>query len=151
MVNRLSGGRSLFQAADVRFCDLFVIFDREDHRDVDVDPGGDGFPNGGKAFGRGGNLDHHVRAFELVPQAFGFGDGAFGVARQQRRDFQADVTVELIGAIVYRFEKIGGALNVFDYQGFVYLVDALAFGDQTAHRVVVIGAAGDGLFKDGGV
>ncbi len=148
VVNRLSCGGALFQSSDVRLGDFFVIFYRKDHRDVDIDSGGDAFADGGNAFGRGGNLDHHVRAVERGPQALGFGDCGFSVARQQRRDFQADVTVEFFGARVDWFEEIGGALNVFDDQGFVNLVDALALGDQTAHRLVVIGAPRDGLLED---
>src|SRR5262249_6028890 len=92
VVNRLSGGRALFQAADVRLGDLFVIFYREDHRDVDVDPGGDAFANGRKAFGRGWNLDHHVRAVEHVPQAFGLGGWGFGVPRPPRREVPTRIT-----------------------------------------------------------
>src|SRR5262249_62422127 len=60
VVYRLTGGGALFQAADVGLGDLFVIVYREDHRDVDVDPGGDAFADGGEAFGRGGAPYHHV-------------------------------------------------------------------------------------------
>src|SRR5262249_1239473 len=79
VVNRVACGGALFQGADVGLGDLYVIFYREDHRDVDVDPGGDAFADGGEAFGRGRNLDHHVRPVERGPQPFGLGDCAFGV------------------------------------------------------------------------
>src|SRR5262249_55250543 len=59
-----------------------------------------------------------------------------------------DVTVELVSARVDGFEEVGGATDVFDDQGFVNLVDALALGDQTAHRFVVIGAPRDSLLED---
>src|SRR5262249_46181761 len=133
------------------FGDLFVIFNREDHRDIDVDPGGDAFANGRKSFGRGGNIYHHIRSVEHGPQAFWFGGGGFGCARPERGGFQTDITVQPVGAFVNRFEQIGRPLDVVDNQRFINLVDALTLGDLTAHRVVVIGAAGDGLFKDGGV
>src|SRR5262249_42823395 len=94
---RLPGGGARFPAAGVRLGDLFVIFYREDHRDVDVDPGGDAFADGGESFGRGGNLDHHVRAVERGPQPFFLGGFGLGVSRPQRRDFQADLTRELFG------------------------------------------------------
>src|SRR5262249_58758688 len=68
VVYRLTGGGALFQAADVGLGDLFVIVYREDHRDVDVDPGGDAFADGGEAFGRGGELGDQLSGGGRGPQ-----------------------------------------------------------------------------------
>ncbi len=71
----------------------------------------------------------------------GFGDRVLFAQGEIGRDFEADETVEALGAVKHRAEHFGGVLNVGDRHGFVEGIGVvLAGGGELLELIVVIGA-----------
>ena len=150
---RIAARRSVsFQSRDVALRHFLVHLLREEQRDIDVDPFADALLDGRNAFHGGRDLHHQVGAIHGFPQPARVFDGALRVFGQKRRNFQADVTVALFGAVVDRAQRVGGILNIFDGQDLVdaHGVQILALL-QFEQRVGIVGAAGDGFFENGRV
>ncbi len=144
--------RELLQAGDVGFRHLLVDVLREEQGDVDVDAFADGLLECRDAFGRAGNLDHYILATDGLPQPARFFERALGVAGEIGRDFEADVAVAALRAVVHRPQNIGGILNVADGENFVAPLASRSVRERKrVQQIVVKRAAGDGLLEDGRV
>ena len=124
------------QTADEGFSHRFVIVDSENQRDIDVDAGGDGCFDGWQPLGRGWNLDHQVGPVDGLEEARRFIDRALGIARQQRRHFQADITIAALAALIDGAKEVSRVLDVFNSQRFI---DRFRFQIKHGQDVVVIG------------
>src|SRR5439155_25319153 len=68
-----------------------------------------------------------------------------------RRYLDAHKTVSALGAVVDRPEEVAGHLDVFDGETLEKLRALEALLDELPNALVVVFAAGDGLFEDRGV
>src|SRR5205823_9663283 len=150
-VDRVSFGCSAFEPAYISFGDLLVYLHSEYQRNVDVDAGGSEFFNCRKSLRSGRDFDHYVWPINASKKRLRFGNSCGSVVREQGRDFQADKTVASTGLVVDRPEHIKRRHNVLDDDFFVDLVYTRALCGKRAHFVVVLSAAADGFFKDGGI
>jgi hypothetical protein len=107
--------------------------------------------DGGNALDGGGDFDHRVGAIDGFPKPVGFGEGGFGVARVLGRDFDRNEAVGPFGGVVQGAELIRRPLDVLDGQGVENLSDVLLRRQESADGFVVLGAGGDGFFKNRGV
>jgi hypothetical protein len=120
----------------------------EHQRDVDVDARADERLDGGDAGGRGGHFDHHVGAIQCGEETPRLTHRALRIVGQRGADLQADVAVSAAGLLVDRAQQVGGLPDVFEDQRLVDLHHRLACVYQAVQVLVVVGAAGDGLFED---
>ena len=77
--------------------------------------------NRGETLRRAGDFDHHVGTVDQLKQPLGFADRVVGVVGQQRRDFQTDITIIAVRALVHRTQHVRRVLNIGNRQGFVNL------------------------------
>ena len=70
--------------------------------------------DGGQSLGRAGDFDHYVLAAHGLPQAAGFVDRLLGFVREIGRNFEADISVAGVRAVVNAAKRVGGVLNVAD-------------------------------------
>ena len=105
-----------FQRIDIRPRNVFVHALRKQQRDIDIDTFAQHLPNRRDAFGRARNFDHHVLAGNGSPQTARFFDRPLRVVGEIRRNFQAHIAVAAFRALVYRTQKVGGALNIAQRQ-----------------------------------
>ena len=87
------------EAVDVRVHHLLVAVEAEDQRDVDVAALGDHLADRGDAGGGAGDLDHQVRAGDLLVQRARRGLGAGAVVGQAGIDLDAH---EAVAAVALR-------------------------------------------------
>jgi hypothetical protein len=120
----------------------------EHQGDVDVDAFADEGLDSRDAGGRGWHLDHHVGAVQGGEETPRLGDGAFGIVSQRGADLQADVAVGAAGLLVDLVQQVGGAPDVVQGQGLVDFLHRTGLVHQVAQVLVIVGAAGDGFFKD---
>ena len=149
VVNVLPFGRAPFEALDESLRDLLVVLYREDHRDVDVDAAIDRLLDGGNPLLRGGDFYHHVLAAEPLEQTRRLVNRLPSLVSEAGVDFEADVAVESVRALVDGEQDVGGVSDVLRHEVFVNLRDALARLHEAAQLLVVVGRAGDGLLEDG--
>ncbi len=142
----------MLQAADEGVGDRLVAVEREDQGNVDVDAFIDHLLDRGQALGRRRNLDHDVGAIGTLEEVASLGDGLLRVVGGGGGNFQADVAVHVVCAVVDGPKDVGGALDVFDGER---LENLLAVRDPLAHQllhgVVVVAAAVNRLLEDGGI
>ena len=101
---------------------------------------------------RAGNLDHYVLATDRLPQSSRLLDRALGIAGRGKANFEADISVAALRALVHRLQKIGGVLNVADGENLVSPFGVeIGAGLQRVQQIGVQRAAGDGFLEDGGV
>ena len=105
----------------------------------------------GQPFLGRGDLDHDVGPVGAVAQVLGHRDGAFRVARQCRRDLDADEAVLAFGLVVDGPEDVSRGLDVLDHQSPQHLRRRRLLFDQADHRLVVVGRPADRLLEDGRV
>ena len=150
-IHRLAILHAPLQPAEVGASDVLVHGDREEQGDVDVDPVDDALLDRRQAFLRGGNLDEDVGPPHPIEQIVGHRHGALRIVRHPWQDLDADVAVFVLGLLVDRFEHIGRHLDVLDDEAQHDLFVRPAAGNQFLQRLVVVAAATDRLFEDGGV
>ena len=63
---------------------------------------------------RGGDLDHHVRTGEPIPQSDRLLDGAGGVVREVGRALERDEPVAPVARVVRRPQQVGGTADVVE-------------------------------------
>jgi hypothetical protein len=115
-VDRRLFGHAPLERAQIRGGDRLVTLNREEKRDVDINPFKKELFDGWNAFGRAGYLDEQIRARHRLPEAARFGDGALSVAREKGRHLEADKTVAPFGAIVNGAQDVAGIADVRDDQ-----------------------------------
>src|SRR5437667_3963536 len=142
-------GCELLESGDVGFRNFLVNLLREEQRHIDIDAFADKLLEGGDALAGARNFDHHVLAAHVFPQPSRFLNCALRVAGEIGRDFQADISVASLSALVDGAENVGSVLNVANRQ---YLVASL--GVEVGSRLQglqqfgVVGAAGDRFLED---
>ena len=150
-VDPFARGEPPVEAPEVRLHHRVVAREREDERDVDVQPVGDRLLDRGDAGARAGNLDHQVRAVDGSPEPVRLPHSRLGVVREARRHLEADEAVAAGRPLEDGQEEVGGLAEVADGERLEDLLGRLALGGQRAQLVVVVRARGDGLLEDGGI
>ena len=112
MLQVVAVGGSLGDAFDVGVDDLLVALQREDQGDVDGDALGEGGGDGRQAFQGRRDLDHRVRAVDLLPQLDGLLLGVLGVVGQTRVDLDGDTAVDEVGGLGDLAEDVGGVAHI---------------------------------------
>ena len=121
--------------------------DRKEQRDVDVDAVGDELTNCLGTLGGARHLDHQIGTIDDLPQASGLGHRAGRITREIGRDFERDVAVDRVGAVVHGAEGVAGVTDVGGGDQF----EGLAIGPGAIERGqlrVVGGSLGEGLLED---
>ena len=112
MLQVVAVGGSLGDAFDIGVDDLLVALQREDQGDVDGDALGEGGGDGRQAFQGRRDLDHRVRAVDLLPQLDGLLLGVLGVVGQTRVDLDGDTAVDEVGGLGDLAEDVGGVAHI---------------------------------------
>src|SRR4029078_3894910 len=83
-IDGLSPLQTSLQGAEIslRYCS--VVLDREEHRNVDVDALEETTFDCRPTLARPGNLDHHIRPIQRLPEATRLGHRALSVVSQPR-------------------------------------------------------------------
>ena len=110
----VAAAHASFQAREVGVDDLLVARDREQQRDVDVDPARGQLLDRRHPGVRGGDLDHHVGSFEPVPQLDGLLDGGRGVVGEVGRALEGDEPVAPGARVVDGPQQVGGPADVLE-------------------------------------
>ena len=105
-------GLAALEPADVGLGDLLVGLDREQQRDVDVDPLVDRLLDRADALRRARDLDHHVRAVDRLPVGARRCERPLGVVREVGGDLERDEAVLPFVSSMNRREDVAGALDV---------------------------------------
>src|SRR5262249_47127854 len=129
-----------------------IDFLGEKQGDIDVNAFADQLLKRGNALGGARNLDHDVWSGNGTPEAACFFESAPRVAGAIGRNLQANIASVAIGVGIDRAEHGGGSLDIADGKQFGtgFGVEIGPLGER-CQEVGVIGAAGNRLFKDGGV
>ena len=143
------GGGRLLQAGQVGVDHLPISLQREDQRDVDADPLGQGGGDRGQPGQRGRDLDKQVRPVHQPPQRPGLGDGLGGVIGDPRIDLEGDPPVQPAAGVVSLAQDVTGPADVVagDRPGRFPEVDAAH--RQVGHLAVVGLAVRQGVREDG--
>ena len=151
-VHRLARIGPRRQATQVGVDHLLVALDREQQGDVDVHAAARQLLDRGQPRGRAGNLDHHVRLAEPLPQVGGLGDGRLGVVGQVGCAFERDEPVAALALLVGRAQQPGGRADVVEREREEQLPQIVfpARGQLAQLAVVAVGV-GDRLGEDGGI
>ena len=128
-----------------------IVGDREEQRDVDVEPLPHRLERRGDALGRAGDLDHDVGAVHGGEQALCLGDGRRGVVGKRRRHFDGDEAILAAAAHVDRTEHVAGGAHVVHGEPVQDSGRAEALPGQLEDLLVVGLARGNGLLEDGRV
>lgn len=144
-------GGEFFEAADVGPGTVDVALNGKEESDVDVDPFTDHLFDSGESFGGARDLDHDIGMGDRGVVAAGFPDGVCRAAGDRGRDFDADVAVESVGAIVDRTENIAGIADVAEDEGFVDVQEGFTAADARFNVSVVDLITDDGFLEDGRV
>ena len=145
----LAAAHASFQAREVGVDDLLVARDREQQRDVDVDAARGQLLDRRHAGLGGGDLDHHVRPCEPVPQLDGLLDGGRGVVGEVGRALEGDEPVAPGARVVGGAQQVGGAADVLERELEEQLLRVTdTGGDRGAKLVVVAVGARDRLGED---
>ncbi len=150
-VDRLVLREARLQRRQVGLHHVLVPVDREQQRDVDVDPLGEALMDGRQAGARPRNLHHDVRPVAGLPEAPRLGDRAVGVVRQVRPDLDRHEAVVAAGGVVGRPEGVGGVPHVLDGQRLEHTRRFGARASLLPDVLVVQVGVGDRLLKDGRV
>ena len=150
-VDRLALLHASLQAPDEGTCDVLVDLHREHQRDVDVDPIGDALLDRRQPFVRCWDLDKNIGPPDPIEEVVGHRDRALGVVGDPRQDLDADVPVFVLGLFVDGLEHVRRQLDILDDQAQHDLFVGLAGDHQSLQRRVIVAAAADRLFEDGGV
>ncbi|MGY2938305.1 hypothetical protein ACVWZ6_007907 [Bradyrhizobium sp. GM6.1] len=98
------------------------------------------------------HLHHQVLAVDVLPEPPRLCDRFTRVHRQIGRDFQADIAVAALEAVVDRAQHVGGVLDVLDRDGLEQIGDRpIAALQCLADRRVVLVRAADRFLEDRGV
>ena len=127
---------------------LLVRPEREQQRDVDVDALVQSLLDRPDALVRPGDLDHHIRPIDALPERADLLECALGIVRQLRRHFQRHKPVPPVRAAVHLGQDVGRELNVADRDPLVdrHRVEVLV--RERAQILVVVGRAEDRLLED---
>ena len=141
----------LFQAGNIGLSHSIIVGQGEHEGDVDIDPLADEPLDGRDALGCGRHFDHHVGAIQGGKETPRLDYCALGVVGQPGIDLQADIAVGATGPFIDRVQDVGSALDIFQGQRFVQRPLRPTRRHHLCQGLVIVGAAGDGLFKDGRV
>ena len=115
-------------------------------------PSADQLANRRDAFARAGDFDHEVGAADRLPEADGFVNRLLRLEREIRGNFEADVAIAALRAVVNATQSVGGVLNIANGE---MLVDSLSVQilalREFFERLRIVGASGDGFFEDRGI
>jgi hypothetical protein len=140
--------RKPFQPAQVCIDHFVVAREREDQRDVDVDPGRSRVFDRGEPFERRRDLDHHVRAVEPAEQIRGLRNGSRSVVPEIRVDLDRHEPVATVRLVVDRSEQVGRVRDVVEDEGPVHVLDVGPGAGALGELLVVVGPGGHCLFED---
>ena len=148
-IDRLPRALPGLERADVGFRHFAVVVEREQQRDVHVDPAREEPLDRRPPFLGAGHLDHQVGPVHRRPQPPRLGDRSFGVAGERGRDLEGHEAVLPRGAVVHRPEEVRGVANVVHGEPLEDLQVALRGLRQRHQLVVVVTAPADGVLEDG--
>src|SRR5215472_4672577 len=140
-----------FQSFNEGLSNPHVRFLREEKSHVDVDALAGQLADRRNTLRSSRNFDQDILAGYRPPQPASFGDGSLGVPRKFRRNLQAYVAVTAPRGLIDGKQEIGSVLNIADGNALVDLAGAETLRLELLKKIGVIGAAGDGFFKDRGI
>jgi hypothetical protein len=135
-VERETLGVAALEPADEGLGDQRVLLDREQQRDVDVDPLVDRLLDRRHAGIGPGDLDHHVRAVESPPVVARLGQRTLGVVSEVGRDLEGDKAVAFL--VVDRAQNVGGIGDIGHRDPLVERDRVESLASQLAQRLVVV-------------
>src|ERR1700733_6375486 len=147
-VDRLSLIGAATKAFDIGKSGFLVHFGREDQGDVNVVAAIDRFFDRGETLFGSRDFDHDVRAIDAFPKLFHHPDRPRGIAREQRRNLEANEAVVSARRGVERGKRIARALNILDCEIPEECVGTLLRADELRELFVVIGAGANRFFED---
>src|SRR5690606_16365564 len=100
---------------------------------------------------RAGDLDHHIRSVDRLPQPARLLEGARAIVRELGRYLERNVPVAAPGRLVQREEQARCALDVLYRQRLIGVRGGDAAPAHCREGIVVVITARDGLLEDGRV
>ena len=146
-IHRTAGTDAVLETTQVRLDHARVRLDRKQQRDIHVDPVGNQPPKGDRPFRGPGDLDHHIRTIDRLPQTVRLLDRGSRIVGRSRAHFNRDVAVDGLGALIHRQKQIAGAAHIISFHEFEHRPGIRDRGGRLNLRVVR-GALRERLFEN---